>query len=82
MRGKWRGRVFNWRCNCTREKRQVWDKEDGDLLGQPQYDGGHLLMVGTARVAEARREWISRMVTRGMDEGAATRILRAVNDDE
>ena len=75
--GETRGRAYMWECTCARRKREVWDKWDGDILSR-DYGGGELLMVGRAPVAEARREWIARTVSRGMTPEAATRILRAV----
>jgi hypothetical protein len=71
-----RAHVFIWRCSsCGRVKREVWDNYDGDLITKT-YDGGHLLHSGRPYVADARREWISRLKQRGMSVLAAMRLLK------
>ena len=72
-----RAHVFTWRCTCSRVKREVWDNYDGELISK-QYDGGHLLYSGRPYVVDARREWISRLKSRGMSVLAAMRLLKAV----
>ena len=74
-----RCRVFMWLCTCGRRKREVWDKYDGEC--DKQYGHGHLLMSGRPYVADARKEWVSRLRSRGMPIEAATRILRAVSSE-
>jgi hypothetical protein len=71
-----RDRVFNWLCTCGRRKREVWDKVTGE--SKADYGSGHLLMSGRAYVSDARKEWVSRLRSRGIPIEAATRILKAV----